>query len=171
MADESNSTTPPHIGEIDVGSVLLAGIGAGVMFLIVEIALSPLVATGMWELLQMRAAVLMGPEVMAPATIGGGAVVVGLVVHFVLALIYTFALAGIIHGQSPAVGTGIGLGFGLLLYGVNFYLFSGLFAWFVEARHGVSIAAHLVFGATAALLYVRSEVVLPKRRELGEQPA
>jgi hypothetical protein len=57
------------------------------------------------------------------------------------------------HTPGQAVAAGAILG--LALYLVNFDLLSGIFTWLAELRDLDTLAAHVVFGVVAALLYWR----------------
>jgi hypothetical protein len=139
----------------DWRAAILAGIIAGLVFLILEMALLPLVGASVWAAPRMMAAIVMGPEVLPPpATFALGIFVVAMLVHFVLSIIYA-AIAGVmVRGRSYGLAALIGIGFGLLLYLVNFFVFTGIFPWFAEARNWVSVLAHMAFGGVAATSYI-----------------
>ncbi len=167
---QTTRNTEPYVESFDTSAALLAGVTGGVAFLALQLALAPLLGLGVWEPVRMIAAVLLGPQALAPpATLEVGIALTALVVHFGLSIIYAFALGMIIRGQSALVSTGIGLGFGLLLYGVNFYLFSGLYPWFAEARNWVGIVAHLAYGGVAGWVYMRATVRAFRKRSGAQE--
>ncbi len=47
------------------------------------------------------------------------------------------------HRRSGAI-------FGLVVYGVDFYGFTGVFPWFENARNMVTIVSHVLFGIVLA---------------------
>jgi hypothetical protein len=47
----------------------------------------------------------------------------------------------------------IGAAFGGLLYVFNFFALTQAFPWFAELRGWATFVSHLIFGASAALLY------------------
>jgi hypothetical protein len=51
---------------------------------------------------------------------------------------------------------------GCALYLVNFDLLIGFFPWLVSLRGVPTVAAHVVFGVVAALLYCRLKRVAPE---------
>ena len=78
------------------------------------------------------------------------------VLHFALSIIYGLVFAhGIRALASGAVARLlIGLGFGLVLYGVNMYGFTVVFPWFSLVRDWVTVVAHLIFGLVLAGTYI-----------------
>ena len=54
------------------------------------------------------------------------------------------------HGHLLKI---LGVGFGLVLYAVNFYGFTYMFPWFAEARHWATIVAHMAFGGVLGFTY------------------
>ena len=158
------------LGGIDIQGALLAGLIAGLVFLILEMALMPLLGMSTMAPLQMMGAILLGPEVLPPVAITAGVVAAALAVHFVLSIIFAFILGAFINQRRFGSALSVGLVFGLVLYVVNFYIFTGFFPWFAEARNWVSVVAHLVFGATAALVYLRVEAGAFGKAGLEEQP-
>lgn len=142
----------------DVSAALWAGVIAGLAFLVIELVLVALTGMSVFAPLQMMAAILLGPEVLAPAAeFTVGVMLAALFVHFALSIIYTMVLGLIINGRSYGVAIGVGLVFGLALYLLNFFAFTTIYPWFAEARNAISVIAHLSFGATAAAVYVRAE--------------
>lgn len=156
-ARESEAAGFSRLGGIDVQGALFAGLIAGLVFLILEMALMPLLGMSALAPLHMIGAIVLGPEVLPPAAMTAGIFLTALVVHFVLSILYAFILGAFINQRTTGSAVMAGLVFGLVLYVVNFYVFTGFFAWFAEARNWVSVVAHLVFGATAALVYVQVE--------------
>ncbi len=140
-------------------AAIKAGIVAGVVFLILEMLLVPLVKGGSpWGPPRMIAAILLGKEVLPPpATFALGMFLAALVVHFVLSIVFGIVLAFVVKGFEMGIAIGIGLAFGLILYFVNFYGFTAVFPWFAMARSPVTIFTHMVFGAVAAWVYKRMQ--------------
>lgn len=141
-------------GKLDWKAWVLSGIIAGGIFLLLALALVPLVLGGSpWGLPRMIAAIVMGEGVLTPETFSLGVILVAVGVHFVLSLIYAFAFALVIGRMhlGPALLTGIAGGF--VLYLINFYGFTVLFPWFAAARNGLVIINHLVFGGMTAWSY------------------
>lgn len=139
-------------------SAIGAGLIAGLVFLILEMALVSIVAgESPWGPLRMIAAIALGEAVLPPpATFDGGIVAVAMVVHFTLSAVYGLIAGWMLSRTGAGAGSGLLAGtlFGLALYGINFYGFTAVFPWFAMARNGISIFAHAVFGATAAAGYL-----------------
>jgi hypothetical protein len=138
--------------------VLWAAFGAAAGSTVVELLLWPIAGDdAIGNLLRdtrLTAAIVMGrgvlgasagfdPLVMAAATL----------VHLALSLVYAAVLAKVIRNLSLAAALLAGAAFGLILYGVNLYAFTAIFPWFIPVRGAVTLAAHLVFGVTAAAAY------------------
>jgi hypothetical protein len=148
------------VEKLDLKAAALAGIVAGVVFIMLEMFLvvyfggdSP------WAPPRMMAAIAMGKDVLPPpATFDLGIMMAALAVHLVLAVAYGLILGLVVArvGLSPATTVLAGLLFGIVLYVVNFYLFTGLFPWFAMARNWMSIFAHAVFGLVLGTIYVRA---------------
>jgi hypothetical protein len=141
-------------GRLDWKAGLLAGVIAGAVFLILALALVPLLLGGSpWGLPRMIAAILMGEGVLTPETFSLGIVLVAVGVHFVLSIIYAFVFALVLGRMDTGPALLTGLVGGLVLYLLNFYGFTALFPWFAAARNWLVIVNHLVFGAVTAWSY------------------
>jgi len=146
----------------DWRAAAMAGLAAGVIFVVLESVLTLAMGGSLWAPLRMTAAIVMGQGVTAQAaTFGGGVVLVGLVVHFVLSIVFTLILAAIMApfnlDSSVGMTTLAGLVFGLAVYLIDFYGFARLFPWFIEARGALSLVTHLIFGLVAADIYLQIE--------------
>ncbi|QDH69799.1 hypothetical protein [Marilutibacter alkalisoli] len=140
---------------ISMKAVACAAVAAGIVFLALELILTPLLmGLSSWVPMRMIAAITMGHVVLPPPdTFDSSAVSAAVVVHFLLSLIYALVFALIAKGRSLATDTVLGAVFGLVLYGVNYYGFTYLFPWFIEMRHWVSALIHLVSGGVLGLTY------------------
>ncbi len=131
-----------------------AGIIAGAVFLVGEMALAPAVGASPWAPARMIAAIVAGRGVLPPpATFHLGIVLLALVIHFILSVVYALLLSPLVAGVGRRAAAVVGTLYGLVLYLVNFYGFTALFPWFAMARNWVSVVMHLVFGAAAAYSY------------------
>lgn len=153
-------------------AAVYSGLIAGLVFLILEMILVPLVS-GMsaWAPVRMMAAILLGQEALPaagePATFGFGVLVAALVVHFVLAAIYGSILSLLDFRFEEWAAVVMGAVFGLVIYWVNFYGFTAVFPWFEMARGWLSIVTHIVFGVVAAWTYkelARSQIARERMR-------
>jgi hypothetical protein len=139
-------------------SAALAGIVAGVAATIAQIALwwaasEPLPAI-LFRDARLTAAILMGRSVLPPpATFDAPVMLIATIVHFALSIAYGLALALFISRMSRAVALLAGAAFGASLYAINMYGFTVVFPWFVAARDWITVAAHIVFGMVAAVVY------------------
>lgn len=142
-------------GSVDWKGGIYAGLIAGLIFLILEMLMVPLFGDGSpWGPPRMIAAIVLGEGVLPPpATFDLGIVMVAMLLHFALSILYALTLAFFISRMSTGSAITSRLGFGLVLYLVNFYLFTAMFPWFAMARNWISVFAHLVFGLVAAWSY------------------
>ncbi len=145
-------------GRIDWSSAVWAGLIAGAVFIMLEMILVPAFGMGSpWGPPRMIAAIILGKGVLPmmgqPVTFRVGVFVVALLIHFALSIVYGLVLGAIANRLTTGQATAVGGIYGLLLYLVNFYLFTAIFPWFAMARNGVSIFSHVVFGAIAGLAY------------------
>ena len=139
----------------DMRAAILAGIVAGLVFLVAELLLVPMLLGGSaWGPPRMIAAIVLGEEVLPPpATFDGFIVLTAVAFHLVLSILYAVVFALVARTWSLGMAVLAGTLFGLLLYALNFYGMTALFPWFAEARNGVSIVAHALFGAVLGLVY------------------
>lgn len=136
-------------------AAILAGIVAGLVFLVAELLLVPMLLGGSaWGPPRMIAAIVLGEEVLPPpATFDGFIVLTAVAFHLVLSILYAVVFALVARTWSLGMAVLAGTLFGLLLYALNFYGMTALFPWFAEARNWVSIFAHALFGAVLGLVY------------------
>jgi len=148
-------------------SALWSGVIGGVAFLVLELLLVGLFTPNpIWAPVRMIGAIVMGSGVVPPpATYDGGVLVAALAVHGILSVIYAYALSYLIYHVQKSTAIWIGLGFGLALYLINFFIFTAAFPWFAEARNWITILAHLVFGGASAWSYK----LLAAREVMNEQ--
>ncbi len=132
-----------------------AGLIAAIVFLMFEMIMLPLfLGLSPWAPPRMMAAITLGKSALPPpATFDFGIIMVAMVTHFMLAIVYAFIIAWIARNQGIMVAIGIGVAAGLVLYLLNFYVFTAVFPWFAMARNWVSVAGHALFGLVAAWSY------------------
>ena len=139
-------------------SAALAGIAAGVVATIAEVALwwassVPLPAT-LFRDARLTAAIVMGREVLPPpATFDGQVMLAATLVHFALSIAYGLALGFMISRLSARLSLLAGVVFGLCLYVINMYGFTLVFPWFDAVRDWITVLSHVVFGVVAAAVY------------------
>lgn len=137
-----------------------AGVIAGVVFMMLEMV-HGLDVHGPEPVAppHMIAAMVLGKDVLPPpqawAPFDTTVMMVAMVVHFALSIVYGLAGAWLVHRFDWTGALMIGAAFGLAIYVVNFYFIApAAFPWFTMARNGVSVFAHVMFGAVLGLAYV-----------------
>ena len=140
---------------IDWSSAIWSGIIAGAVFMMLEMVMVPLFIGGSpWGPPRMIAAIGMGKGVLPPPdTFALVPMMVAMAIHFLLAIVLAVLLALFVNRVELGMAALAGTIFGLAVYLINFYGFTALFPWFEMARNWVSIFAHIMFGAVAALSY------------------
>jgi hypothetical protein len=134
---------------------LVAGLVAGLVFLLVNILyVSFGQHLGTWTVVRYMASIVMGERVVPPpASFDPVIVGVGLLVNFVLAIIYAFILAAIIHRWGLLVGIVGGALFGAALYVINLYTFTLFYPWFFALNSLPFFVSHVLLGAVAGGVY------------------
>ncbi|RDK09955.1 hypothetical protein [Cupriavidus lacunae] len=146
----------------DWRAAALAGLVAGLVFLVLDLLAAMLMGASVWKTLTMIGAILLGPDVLAqPATFQVSVLLAAVVVHFALSVVFALILATIMapfhFDSSVGMASVVGALFGLGLLLVNFYGMTAVFPWFAEARGWVTAIAHIVFGLVAADSYLKLE--------------
>lgn len=141
---------------------ILAGLIAGAVFIVMEMALVALVGgDSPWAPPRMIAAIVLGSGVLPPPTTFDLTIfVVAMAIHFVLAIVLGLVFALIAHRLSVnyswwsmPVALLAGAIFGLAIYAINFYGLTTVFPWFAMARNAISIVSHVAFGVVLAGSY------------------
>jgi uncharacterized membrane protein YagU involved in acid resistance len=137
-------------------TAVVAGLAAGLIFLMVEMILVPVTGGAPFGPPRMMAAIVMGQSVLPPpATFDAAIFAVAMIVHFVLSIVLGL-IWGLIGGRfSGATALAAGGAFGLIIYLVNFYGMTAVFPWFAMARNWVTILAHIIFGLSLAGVYLK----------------
>lgn len=145
-------------GRVDWKAAILAGLIAGVVFLMMEMILVAITSGSPWGPPRMMAAMVMGEGVLPPpATFDVTIMMVAMVVHVILSILLSVVFAWVLSRWrlSAAAAVALGGAFGLLVYLVNFYPVAAiLFPWFAMARNWISIISHVAFGAVLAWAYL-----------------
>lgn len=153
-------TTPRREREqlVDWRAAVIASLVAGLVFLLIQmIGQAMIVGGSVWLFPRYVAAMVMGESVLL-GDLSLAVILVGLLVHFVLALIFGLILAAIIHEWELLVGIIVGALFGLALYAINYYTMNRFFPWFYPIRNWLDITAHVLFGLTAGAIYELLEI-------------
>jgi uncharacterized membrane protein YagU involved in acid resistance len=143
-------------GSIDWSAALVAGVVAGIVFLLMEMFLMPLFgfAPTMWAPPRMIGAIGLGESALPPpATFDLGIVMVAMLIHFATSILFALAVAFLIRNLGMGAAVGVSVVAALLLYVFVFYLMTPVWPWFADARNWLSIVAHVVFGAIVGWWY------------------
>ena len=133
-----------------------AGIIAGIVFMMLEMALVMMQGMSPWGPPRMMAAMVMGQGVLPPPeSFSMGIMMVAMLVHMMLSIVLGLIGAWIVHRFNWGWALAIGAVFGIAIYIVNFYIVApAMFPWFVMARNATSAFSHMMFGAVFGLVYV-----------------
>ena len=133
-------------------AVLIAGVAAGTVFLITNLALLPLVLDVKPGLiLRYFAGLVMGSDVLTDD--GTEILLVGLLVHYALSLVFALPITIVVHRFGLGVGILGGAVLGLALYSINFYTLTNWAEWFFALKSTVLLFSHVLFGAVAGGVY------------------
>ena len=141
---------------LNVGAAVGAGLFCGAVMLGMLVGFSTVIyGEEPWRLLRMIAATVNGPAALAFANdFDARLVLMGALLHFLFAVLYALALAGVLVECRKALASWLGLAFGVALYFVNLHGFTLLFPWFAELRTVDTFVAHAFFGLLMAQAYV-----------------
>ncbi|MER2538358.1 MAG: SRPBCC family protein [Azonexus sp.] len=153
-SDDQVKTAPKPLrerGSINTGLLLFAGLTAGIIATVVQMALWRQTQMPVFETLfrdaRLTAALVMGSAVLPPpATAQWDILLVASLIHFALSIIYALLPVLLLSRLQTRPALIAGAFYGLLIYGVNLYGFTMLFPWFTVARDWVTLVTHLVFG-------------------------
>lgn len=139
-----------------VSTAAVAGIIAGVAFMVAQMALVWLVdGQTPWSLPHLFAALLLGPETPPPADFSPKATLVALAIHLPLSALYGVVIGALANRFTLGPALAVGLLAGLAIYGLNFYLVApAFFPWLAATRGSITLVTHALFGIVAAGVYV-----------------
>ena len=149
----------------------VSGLAAGAVLMVLDLLWSSIVDNGgPWRTSHMIAPIFLGADVVQSTgfNFSIGVVAIALAVHYALGIAFGLVLAAImapLHLDATvrrALATGAV--FGLILYVVNFFGLARWFPWLADLRGWATVAAHMVFGMVAALLYWKLEPTAPEPR-------
>jgi hypothetical protein len=146
----------------DWRAAVISGLVAGVVFIVFELLSARfLLYEGSLGTVKMVAAIMLGQEVLSANAITWGIVLAAGTVHFalsiLLAVILTSVMAPFRFDSSFGMAAIVGGVFGVVVYVINYYVFTSYFNWFDAARGWESVLAHIVFGVVAADAYTHLE--------------
>lgn len=133
-------------------AVFISGFIAGSVFLLVSVLLAPrILGVDAQLMLRYFAALVMGNPVLVENS--STVLVVGVLVHYLLSLIFTLVIAIVVHRWGLGVGLVGGAILGLAIYGFNLYTLTLFVPWFFAINSAVIMFSHVVFGAVAGGVY------------------
>jgi hypothetical protein len=138
------------------GKGSIAGLIAGALSITVEMALVQASGRGnIWSPVRLSASITMGSQAVADsAPFTFDIFFIGMMMHFVLSILCAVILGMLIHKLKPAAATVVGAGFGLLMYLFEFHGLTVLYPWVAHWRNWIFIVAQLIFGMSAAWIYI-----------------
>jgi hypothetical protein len=146
----------------DWTAAAVAGFAAGAVLMVLDLIWSAIFAPhGPWRTSHMIAPIFLGADTLPVAAYPFSVLVVSiaLAAHYALGILFGLMLGAVMAqlrlDASPVRASGTGVVFGVLLYLLNFGIGPAIFPWLADLRGADTLAAHVVFGATAALLYWR----------------
>ena len=133
-------------------AVLISGLFAGTLFLLTSVILAPAILKVSGALmLRYFAGLVMGSQVLTQSSTT--VLIVGIVVHYVLSLIFALVIAIVVHRWGLAVSIIGGAILGVAIYAINLYTVTLLFPWFFAINSSVILLSHAIFGAMAGGVY------------------
>lgn len=136
------------------GAAIWAGLIAGVVFMMVEMAMLMMMGQSPWGPPRMMGAIILGRDALPPpATFDMGIMAAAMGVHLPLSVLYGLVFAVFASRLTLWPAVAAGAVFGVVIYGVNFYAMTSFFLWFAEARGMGSLVGHALFGAVLAFSY------------------
>ena len=137
------------------GKGAFAGVIAGMLFMTVEMGLMKVFGGGnIWDPVRLSASITLGNRAVATSTpFTFDIFFIGMMMHFLLSILYAVILGMLIRKLKPAAAILAGAGFGLLMYFFHFYGLTAFYPWVVNSRNWIVVVAHLIFGMYAAWIY------------------
>jgi hypothetical protein len=147
--------------EPDWSAAAASGFAAGAVLMVLELLWAAAMSSaGPWRISQLIAAMVLGPGTLQPSAAGAfsvSVVAVALAIHYAAGTVFGMAAAfigaGFHYDTSPAMMATVGAAFGVALYVFSFHVSTLVFPWLAELRGWSTVAAHLIFGITGALMY------------------
>ena len=146
----------------DWTAAAVSGLAAGAVLMVLDLIWSSIFTPeGPWRTSHMIAPIFVGADNVPsfPYHFSVGLVAITLATHYVLGIVFGLVLAAAMVqlelDKRPGTALLAGVVLGTALYVVNFDLLVQFFPWLVHLRGADTLAAHVVFGVVAALLYWR----------------
>ena len=137
---------------VDWRAIPVAGVVAGTLFLVISAILSPM---------QMSASAILTLHYDGSLVLGSSALVdpgtttliVGVLVHYLLSILFTLLITIVIHRWGLLVGIVGGGVMGLAIYGITLYSLTLFFPWYFAINSTGLLISHVIFGAAAGGVY------------------
>lgn len=147
----------------DWAAAAVSGFAAGAVLMVLDLVWSALFNPGgPWRTSHMIAPVFLGVDALRTTGYGfnAGVVAVALAAHYFMGVVFGLGMGWVLAqlelDTTPAHAASAGAVLGMLLYLLNFHLVLVYFMpWLAELVGGPTLAAHVVFGSVAAVLYWR----------------
>jgi hypothetical protein len=146
----------------DWTAAAVSGFAAGAVLMVLDLLWSAFFnPDGPWRTSHMIAPIFTGADSLQTSGYGFsvGVVAISLATHYVLGILFGLGVAALMvqFGLDATLGRALlaGAVLGVLLYLVNFGVLVEFFPWLKALRGTATLAAHVVFGTVAALLYRR----------------
>lgn len=146
----------------DWTAAAVSGLAAGAVLMLLDLFWSAWFSPdGPWRISHMIAPIFTGADSLRTSGYEFSVTVVSiaLATHYLLGIVFGLAIAVVLAqfrvDSTPGLALVAGASLGCALYLVNFELLAGFFPWLVAMRGVETVAAHVVFGIVAALLYCR----------------
>lgn len=146
----------------DWAAAAVAGFAAGAVLMVLDLIWSGVFnPEGPWRTSHMIAPIFVGADSFRTSGFhfSVSVVAIALATHYVLGIVFGIVLAAAMVQleleRRPGTALLAGVVLGTALYVVNFDLLVLVFPWLVHMRGADTLAAHVVFGVVAALLYWR----------------
>ena len=143
-------------------TTILAGIVAGTLATLAQVLLWAAAGEDAWTLLlrdaRLTAALVLDEELPSPSVGFNARIMLAATgIHFALSIIYAALLLPVAKRLELMPSLLAGAGFGAMLYFANLHGFTFIFPWFAEARGGITLAVHVVFGLSVTVIYRLAE--------------
>jgi hypothetical protein len=133
-------------------AIPIAGLAGGTLFLLAVLLLTPaLLEVDSVVSLRYFAGLVMGRDAVSDPS--SSVLIVGVLVHYVLSMLFALVVAVVVHRWGLLVGIIGGAVMGLCLYAINLYTLTYFFEWFFAINSSVLLLAHVLYGAVVGGVY------------------
>lgn len=142
----------------EVGMVVVAGLVAGTLATVTQmllwVAMGEDASGHLLRDTRLTAALVLGSPALSPtAGVDICALLAATGVHYSLSMIYAALLLPVAKLLTSTASMLAGALFGALLYFFNLHALTVIFTWFAEARGGITLVVHVVFGLSVMIIY------------------